>query len=311
MQSPSVPDRPVVTLRRMIVSLVVALALGTSFATAVGASQVVSGRVSATSSVNIRACAALDCLVIGTASLGDAIEVTGDPLNGFYPVLWYGREGYAYELFVDTNGEAPWLVEGEGDCNRVALVFNIGIGEAPSQTIVDTLVETGTPASMFPMGWWALENPGYLTQLDDSGFLIGTHGDQQLLLTSASNEAIAADVSNSVAAIESVIGRGIDQYFTPYAADTDERVRSIVSELGLLPVGWNVAGMDFGPDPTAESVYDLVMNGVYPGAIVELHLDGPATESSTALALPGIIGDLDAAGYELVTVADLLLPCGG
>ena len=76
---------------------------------------------------------------------------------------------------------------------------------------------------MFPMGWWAATYPDYLEQLDEAGFLIGTHGDQQVFLTSVADDAILEDVTNSVVAIESVIERDIDEFFTPYAADTDER----------------------------------------------------------------------------------------
>ncbi len=267
------------------------------------------GVVGGTSAVNIRACPALDCQVIGSASLGDSIDITGEIVDGFHPVLWYGRDGYVFALYVTPPGEAPWFVEGEGPCQRVALAFNIGIGDEPSQSVVDTLVETDTPASMFPMGWWAETYPEYLIQLDDAGFVIGTHGDQQLFLTTLSDDAIAEDVSNSVDAIEAVIERDLDQLFTPYAADTDPRVRSIVSSLGLLPVGWNVSANDYGEDATEAGVYDRVMDNVYPGAIVELHLDGPATDTSTALALPRIIDDLQSEGYEFVTVPELSLPC--
>ncbi len=267
------------------------------------------GVIGATSGVNIRACPTLDCQVIGAATLGDSIEITGDVVDGFYPVSWYDREGYVFALYVTLPGEAPWFVEGDDSCNRVALVFNIGIGDEPSQTVVDTLVETATPASMFPMGWWALDRPGFLTQLDEAGFVIGTHGDQQLFLTTLADDAIAADVEDSRTAIESVIGRDIDQYFTPYAADADARVQGIVGSLGLLPVGWNVAADDYGPEATESGVYNQVMDNVYPGAIVEMHLDGPATEQSTALALPRIVNDLHAAGYEFVTVPELTLPC--
>ena len=62
-------------------------------------------------------------------------------------------------------------------------------------------------------------------------------------------------------------------------------------------------------DDTADEVYNRVMARVHDGAIVELHLDGPATDQSTALALPSIIHDLEARGYRLVTVPEILLPC--
>jgi peptidoglycan/xylan/chitin deacetylase (PgdA/CDA1 family) len=269
------------------------------------------GTIGATYKVNVRACADLDCPEIGAASLGDAIEITGDQVNGFYPVLWYGREGFVYALYLLAPGEPPWFVEGSASCNQVALVFNIGVGYEPSQSILDTLVESDVPATMFPMGWWALEHPEYLQQLDEAGFVIGTHGDQPLDLTSVPDDVIVQDISTSVRTIESIIGREIDQYFTPYAAATDPRVRTIVSELGLLPVGWNVSANDFGADVTEDSVHERVMADVYPGAVIEFHLDGPATEQSTALALPRIIDDLRSQGLEPVTIPDLVIPCDG
>jgi peptidoglycan/xylan/chitin deacetylase (PgdA/CDA1 family) len=268
-----------------------------------------SGTVGATYAVNIRACARLECQVIGAAKLGESMEVTGDLINGFYPVKWYGREGFVMSLYLPGPGEAPWFVEGNAACNQVSLVFNIGVGDQPSQTILDTLIDQQVPATMFPMGWWASGNPEYLAQLDDAGFVIGTHGDQPMNLTTATSQTIQQDIATSVATIESVIGREIDQYFTPYAAESDARVRGVVSNMGLLPVGWKISADDYGPDATESSVYDRVMGNVYPGAIIEMHLDGPATEQSTARALPRIVADLRSQGYELVTVPDLVIPC--
>ncbi len=267
------------------------------------------GLISATSNVDIRACAALDSKIIGSAVLGDSVEITGGITNGFYPVCWYGNEGFIVAYYVSQSEVAPWLVEGQGSCDRVALVFNIGIGEEPSRTIVDILSDLQVPATMFPMGWWAREFPNYLTQLVDAGFVIGTHGDQPLMLTSAPDDAIVDDLARSVVAIEEVIGREIDHYCTPYAADSNNRVRAIVSGMGLLPVGWNISANDYGPDATEASVYERIMGNVYPGAIIEMHLDGPATEQSTALALPHIISDLQNAGCAFVTVADMVVPC--
>lgn len=274
-----------------------------------GANSSMLGLISATSSVEVRTCATFHCDSIGSAVLGELVEITGAIVNGFYPVSWYGSEGYVFALYVTRPEAAPWLVEGQGSCDRVALVFNIGIGEEPSRTIIDILSDLQTPATMFPMGWWARKFPDYLTQLDDAGFVIGTHGDQPLMLTSLSDDAVVDDLSNSVVAIEEVIGRDIERYATPYAADSDNRVRAIVSSMGLLPVGWRIPADDYGSDATEASVYERVVGNVYPGAIIEMHLDGPATEQSTALALPRIIGDLRNAGCGFVTVPDMVVPC--
>jgi len=265
--------------------------------------------VSGTDAVNIRSCASLECDVVGIAPLGAAIEVTGAEDNGWVPVSWDNVQGFAYALYLGSEGEAPWLTQGDPACNQVALLFNIGIGEAPSQSIIDTLVTEEVDATMFPMGWWAEEHPEYLKMLDEEGFAIGTHGDQRVFLTTVDDETITTDIADSITAIESVIGHDIEPLMTPYAADTDDRVRRLVGEMGLLPVGWTVAAADYGPEATADSVYTRVMSEIHPGAIVELHLDGPATEGSTAAALPLIIRDLRAQGYDLVTVPEIAQPC--
>lgn len=265
--------------------------------------------VSGTDAVNIRSCASLDCDVVGIAPLGAAIDVTGTEDNGWVPVSWGNVQGFAYALYLGSAAKAPWLTQGDPACNQVALLFNIGIGEEPSQSIIDTLVTEDVDATMFPMGWWADEHPEYLKMLDEEGFVIGTHGDQRVFLTTVDDEEITNDVADSITAIESVIGHDIEPLMTPYAADTDERVRRLVGDMGLLSVGWTVAAADYGPEATADSVYTRVMSEMHPGAIVELHLDGPATETSTAAALPLIIRDLRAQGYDLVTVPEIAQPC--
>ena len=51
------------------------------------------------------------------------------------------------------------------------------------------------------------------------------------------------------------------------------------------------------------------MSSVHDGAIVELHLDGPASAESTGLALPRVIRDLRAQGYRFVSIPEMAAPC--
>jgi peptidoglycan/xylan/chitin deacetylase (PgdA/CDA1 family) len=211
--------------------------------------------------------------------------------------------------FAQPQPQDQWLVQGDISCPRIALLFNIGIGHLPSDAIFETLVEKDVPAMMFPMGSFAREHPEYLRRLDEAGFGIGTQGDSGLGLTDATDEEIRSEIGSSIDAIEVIIGRPIDPYHTPYAATTDERVRAVVASMGLVPVGWMVAAPDWTTDATEEGVYNAVSHHAYPGAIIELHLDGPATETSTALALPRLIDDLRARAFEFVTLGAMLEPC--
>lgn len=305
MHSAHLPMRPIVI---MIVLALPGLA-GAAVASASEPSTQVT-TVMGTQSLNLRSCPDVGCELITSIPLGTSVQVTGASVNGFAPVQWNGNTGWGYDLFLLNAGEDPLVRKGVPGCNRVALIFNAGIGEAPSQDILDTLISTQTPVTLFAMGWWAETYPDYLRSMADANVVVGSHGNTQTLLTVADDVRIGAEVLNSATMIQSVTGAEPVRYYTPYASDSDHRVRWTIAAHGYLPVSWTVAAGDYHADSTAEAVYSRVMGGVEDGAIIELHLDGPATDASTAQALPWIIADLEAQGYTLVTVPEIILPCG-
>lgn len=263
-----------------------------------------------TPSLEIRACPEPACAVAAKAPLGSGIDLTGEPRAGMTPVSLGRVRGWAPDVFLAEDPAAPpFLAEGAPGCNRVALIFNVGVGYPPATSILDTLEDTETPATMFVMGWWAEREPEALRRMVDLGFPIASHGYAATELTDLSDDAVGDDVREAAAAIERAIGEPPAPYFTPYAAAIDDRVRAIVASQGVLPVGWEVPAADYGEDATEAGVYDRVMDNVYDGAIVELHLDGPASVESTGHALPRLIHDLRAQGFRFVTIPDMLAPC--
>ncbi len=265
--------------------------------------------VTATAVVNIHVCPAIDCEIVTSAKLGAPLDVIGSPVNGFLPVSFEGKRGFAHALYITDQVEDTWFTQGDPGCKRVAFIFNIGIGNTPSQSVIDTLVGQHVPATMFPMGTFATAHPDYLRQLDKAGFPIGTHGNSPIYLTGATDDQIVSDLSASLATISAVTGKPIAPWATPYAADTDPRVRRITAQLGLVPVGWTVTAGDYNEEATADIVYSRVIEGVSDGGIVEFHLDGPATKTSTAIALPRIIDTLRVDGYTFVTIPEMANPC--
>ncbi len=292
---------------------IVALLLASAPATAAAASQPDSqvATVTATDALYLRDCPVLTCQIVGTATLGDAVEITGEEVGGYVPVAWQGREGWAYRLFLSVGDEPAELIRsGVPGCNRVALIFNAGIGEAPSEAILNTLTATQAPVTLFAMGWWADTYPDYLSRFArDANAVVGSHGDTQLFLTDATDERIAGEIRDSADSIQQVLGYPPARYYTPYATDSDGRVQRVISREGYLPVAWTISAADYTDAETADGVYSRVMGDASDGAIIEFHLDGPATDESTALALPNIIRDLQAQGYRLVSLPEILLPC--
>ncbi len=263
-----------------------------------------------TDGINVRSCASLTCDVLGTVKLGESIWVTGPAVDGFSPVEYGGLQGFAYDLYLMKDGDAaPYLLEGEAGCKRVAIIFNVGIGDHPILGILDDLKDRDVPATVFLMGWWAEANPREAARIADLGFVIGSHGNQRTELTDLGDAQIGQDIAEADAAIAAAIGEEPSPWFTAYSAASDDRTRGIVARTGYLPVEWKVPAADFGPGATAKSVYSRVMPSVYDGAIIEFHLDGPTSATSTAVALPWIVEELRDDGYTFVTIPEMADPC--
>lgn len=270
----------------------------------------VPGHVVSTPELLIRGCPNASCEAVAIAPLGADISVVGELEAGFLPVTYAGISGFVLPSFVATNDDdPPFFAAGAPGCQRVAFLFNIGVGFPPDTGILDTLETERVPAAMFVMGWWVDQEPPLLDRLVRDGYLIGSHGYGPNELPTLSDDAVLDDITQAARAIERATGESQAPYFTPYAAAIDDRVRSIVASQGYLPVAWEVPAADYGADVTADDVYDRVMTNMYDGAVVEFHLDAAASAESTGVALPRIIADLRSQGYEFVSIPDMMTPC--
>ena len=268
------------------------------------------GVVVGTTGLHIRSCPDVSCPSEGLAQLEDPVIITGPSENGFLPVQWAGKAGWAWALYVSTDSRGtPSLQQGTPGCKRVAIIFNIGIGEELQIQALKWLKAEQVPATVFPMGWWALAFPDDMRTIAMLGFPIGSHGDVRLNLTGFADDEVTADVRDAALHIRQVTGKEPDAWFTPYAADIDERVRNIVAREGYLAVSWDVPADDWGVGITADYVYDRVVPNVEDGSIIEMHLDGPSSAESTVAALPRIVADLKKQGYQFVTIQDMAQPC--
>ena len=84
----------------------------------------------------------------------------------------------------------------------------------------------------------------------------------------------------------------------------DSSVVSAAARNGMSTVLWDVDTRDWRL-PGAGAIYNRVVGGAHPGAIVVMH-DGGGNRAQTLAALPHIVSTLTARGYKLVTVTRLL-----
>ena len=85
----------------------VKLALGTGAAVAIGSRALTSadarsgGGYRTTTALNLRASASMSAKVLAVMPKGAVISVDGNAKNGFVPVTWQGKSGWAYESLIE------------------------------------------------------------------------------------------------------------------------------------------------------------------------------------------------------------------
>ncbi|HEV2528864.1 MAG TPA: polysaccharide deacetylase family protein [Thermomicrobiales bacterium] len=264
-------------------------------------------------SVNVRDCPDFDCETVGTLVVNERVTIDGPEEDGFLPVTSAesGVSGYGYALYISVDGQpAPWFTEGEPGCNRIAMIFNIGVGAPFDYGVLDTLEEWDVPATFFGMGWTTLREPETIEAIAAGGHPIGTHGNDAIDLPTSSDALIVEDLQASIDIIQPVAGDNWVTLQTPFAQSSDERTRTIVGSQGILPVGWQIQTADYRPDIDPNEIWDRVVPNAYDGGIIEFHIDANNTANTTGVALPWIIDALLQRDYEFVTIPDMILPCG-
>jgi peptidoglycan/xylan/chitin deacetylase (PgdA/CDA1 family) len=191
--------------------------------------------------------------------------------------------------------------------------------------IVDYLRENNVKATFFAGGKWLLTHRDRAEQLmSDSLFEVANHSWEHQNLRRLAGPALKAEIENAQLAYEEVragleakqcIARDAATFAAerapkrmnylrfPYGACNPASLEA-VAEQGLIAIQWDVAAGDPAPGEGAAQMARVVLASVQPGSIVIFHANGRGWH--TDAALPKIVSELKAQGYEFVTIAELL-----
>ncbi len=184
--------------------------------------------------------------------------------------------------------------------------------------IVDTLRSLGAKATFFPSGKWLLDHKDRAEQLiADPLFEAGSHSwtHRNFRLLPAGDAAADLDLDlKADAAIRRDLkakacyrpARGMEHtalFRFPFGTCNAETLNA-VNDAGLLAIQWDVVSGDPVKAISAEAIRQGIVSHVKPGSIVVMHANGRGFH--TAEALPLLIADLRARGFEFATVGELL-----
>lgn len=199
------------------------------------------------------------------------------------------------------------VTHGDRHGRKVALTFDACSTEKPSgyePRIVDTLVETATPATFFLGGRWMLDHPEATRRLAASPlFELANHTLLHPHLTRETDDRVLRELDQTQDVLFTLTGRQAALYRPPYG-EVDARVAALAAARGLTTVQFDVASGDPDKSFTKERLLAEVVGRARGGSIVVMHVNGRGWH--TAEALPELIARLRGKGFELTTVGALL-----
>ncbi|QWT17787.1 polysaccharide deacetylase family protein [Collinsella sp. zg1085] len=184
----------------------------------------------------------------------------------------------------------------------IALTFDEGpsIGTAD---IVRILADKGAKGTFFLQGSAVGSNLSAVQSILSGNNQLGSNAQDDVDLTKLGYDDLRAQLSQGFAAIQKAGGGTVSLLRPPsglYTVETWAQSMDLVQAV----VTWNLDSGDWmlkGADTVVSTVVEASSNGN-----IVLLTDNVATTQQTAAALPHIIDQLKAAGYELVTLSELI-----
>lgn len=204
--------------------------------------------------------------------------------------------------------EKSFVTHGDRSIPNVALTFDAcQTAERPAgydAAIIDILTETETPATLFLGGLWMQSHPTQTRALAAHPlFELGNHSWSHPDFAKISAEEMSAEILQTQDIMYELTGRQPRLFRLPFGTYTDEAL-AVIAQHGLRTIQWDVVTGDPDPNVSADDMVDAVTSQAQSGSIVIMHMNGRGWH--TAEALPRMIDGLSAAGFNFMTVSELL-----
>ncbi|MBY4797853.1 polysaccharide deacetylase family protein [Collinsella sp. AGMB00827] len=189
----------------------------------------------------------------------------------------------------------------------MALTFDDGPSSFTPQ-ILDILKEKGVKATFFNLGNNVDAHPELTRRVHDEGHQLASHSTTHPVMTKLDRDAMRKELTSVAQSLKESAGVDVQMLRAPYGA-YDLNCWLQTNDLISCNVLWNIDTLDW-KRPGADKIVQSVLAGANNGAIALMH-DGGGERSQDIEALPKIIDGLREAGYELVTVQELMKLDGG
>ena len=187
------------------------------------------------------------------------------------------------------------------DEKKIAISFDAAWGNEQTQTLIDILKQYNVKTTFFVVGAWVDKYPDSVKALVAAGHEVCNHSDTHPHLSKMSQQQITNQITACNEKIKSATGTSPVLFRPPYG-EYNNPVINTVNGLKMYPIQWDVDSLDW-KNPTPQQIINRVTSSVKPGSIVLFH-NGAL---NTPAALPTVLKTLQAQGYTIVPVSQLIL----
>ncbi len=183
----------------------------------------------------------------------------------------------------------------------VAVTFDDGPHATLTPQVLDIFNRHGARATFFVLGRNANRHRSILARAVAEGHEIGAHSWTHLNMRASGTAKIKDEFDRTNAVIAEATGSAPKVMRPPYGSVNKPLINMVYNRYGTPAIMWDVDTNDWRK-PGVQTVINRAVNKAKPGSIILLHDIHP----STVAAVEGIVTGLQARGFKLVTVSELI-----
>ena len=201
-----------------------------------------------------------------------------------------------------VNGRDLPIYSVETPEKKVSLSFDAAWGNEDLDTILQILEKYNVKTTFFMTGGWVETYPQDVLKIQKAGHDLANHSENHKNMSTLSSSECNKEIMSAHKRILELTGTSMNLFRPPYG-DYDNKVIQAASDCGYYSVQWSVDSLDW-KDYGVDSIIQTVTEHpeLKNGAIILLHNGA----KYTAQALPAIIENLQAAGYQIVPISELI-----
>ncbi len=183
---------------------------------------------------------------------------------------------------------------------KIAVTFDSAWDDNDLTEVLQALEDYGCSATFFVVGDFIEKYPDRIKEMHKKGHEIANHSDTHPHTNSLSRDEVIAEMDNCDKKIKDITGQEEVLFRAPYGEYNNLLVQTC-KDTGRFCIQWDVDSLDW-KGLTADMIVKRVCEKTKNGSIILLHNGA----ENTAKALPELLCNLKNAGYEFVTVSDLI-----